>query len=175
MAVRSLLRWALKLAMVRHLQPSSRKVGLCDIWVEKTCGKTSLAPVYPELIKLPPSLADAIRTAETGKGWRSIGFGVRQLPLGDAEGVNAEILRIPPGVATPKHTHRGREYTLCLVGTFSDATGEYGPGDVAYADPSVTHQPTADRNGGPVFVLAITDGGLQLTGLMGVLQRLTGH
>ena len=137
--------------------------------------KTSLAPLYPELIKLPPSLADAVRSAEAGKGWRSIGFGVRQLPLGDADGVNAEILRIPPGAATPKHTHRGREYTLCLVGTFSDATGEYGPGDVAYADPSITHQPTADRKGGPVFVLAISDGGLQLTGLMGVLQRLTGQ
>ena len=138
-------------------------------------GETALAPAYQELIRLPTQLSEAIRRAEAGKGWKSIGYGVRQLPLGVAGGVNAEILRIPPGVATPKHTHRGREYTLCLVGTFSDATGSYGPGDIAYADASVTHQPTASRDGGPVFVLAITDGGLQLTGLMGVLQRLTGR
>jgi putative transcriptional regulator len=136
--------------------------------------ETSVASAYPELIRLPAVLTEKIRDAEARKGWTSIGYGVRQLKLGEAGGVNAEILRSPPGVATPKHTHRGREYTLCLVGQFSDATGNYGPGDVAYADPTVTHQPTADREGGPVFVLAITDAGLQLTGVMGVLQRLIG-
>jgi putative transcriptional regulator len=131
-------------------------------------------PAYPELIRVPPALADAIRDAEASKGWKPIGYGVRQLPLREAGGVNAEILRIPAGVATPMHTHRGLEYTLCLVGEFYDATGVYGPGDVAYADPSITHQPTASRDHGPVFVLAITDAGLQLTGVMGVLQRLIG-
>jgi putative transcriptional regulator len=131
-------------------------------------------PSYPELIRLPPALAEAICNAEARKGWKSIGYGVRQLGLGEASGIKAEILRIPEGVATPKHTHRGLEYTLCLVGEFFDATGTYGPGDVAYADPSVTHQPTASDDGGPVFVLAITDAGLQLTGMMGVLQRLLG-
>jgi putative transcriptional regulator len=133
------------------------------------------SPAYPELIRVPPALAEAIRDAEARKGWKSLGYGVRQLPLREAGDVTAEILRIPAGVATPMHTHRGQEYTLCLVGNFFDATGNYGPGDVAYADPSVTHQPTADADGGPVFVLAITDAGLQLTGVMGVLQRLIGR
>ena len=138
-------------------------------------GETSVAPVYPELIRLPAALAEAVRAAEARRGWTSIGYGIRQLKLGEAGGIGAEILRIPPGGAAPKHGHRGREYTLCLIGTFSDSAGEHGPGDVSFADESVTHQPTADRDGGPVFVLAITDGGLRLTGLMGVVQTLLGQ
>src|SRR5450432_2583896 len=59
-------------------------------------GETSVAPVYPELIRLPTALAEAIRAAEAGGGWKSIGYGIRQLPLGEAGGVGAEILRIPP-------------------------------------------------------------------------------
>jgi putative transcriptional regulator len=133
------------------------------------------SPVYPELARMPPMLVDAIRDAEARTGWKSIGSGVRQLSLREAGGVSAEILRMAEGAATPRHTHRGQEYTLCLVGTFSDAAGTYGPGDVAYADPSVTHQPVARGSGGPVFALTITDAGLQLTGVMGVLQRLIGR
>jgi putative transcriptional regulator len=131
------------------------------------------SPAYPELIRVPPVLADAIREAEARKGWKPVVHGVRQLPLREAGDVKAGIWRIPAGVAMPEHTHLGHEYTLCLVGEFSDATGTYGPGDIAYADPSITHRPTASDSG-PVFVLAITDAGLQLTGAMGVVQRLLG-
>src|ERR1700749_4728818 len=41
-------------------------------------------PASPGLIRVPPALADAIREAEARKGWKSIGYGVRQLPLREA-------------------------------------------------------------------------------------------
>ncbi|MBI1359735.1 MAG: transcriptional regulator [Alphaproteobacteria bacterium] len=135
--------------------------------------KRSGQKAWPELIRLPPRLQDAIREAERDAGWKSIGFGIQSLAIRKADGVTAEVMRIPPGARTPVHTHRGREYTLCLVGGFSDARGSYGPGDLSFADPNVTHQPIADEDG-PCYVLALTEAGLQLTGVMGVVQKLLG-
>lgn len=128
---------------------------------------------YPDLIKLPAVLVDAILAAESGRGWRGAGFGVRQLKLDLAGRAQAEILRIEAGAAVPRHTHKGQELTLCLVGGFSDGRGAYGPGDVSLADPSVRHQPKADEDGA-CFVLAVTDAGLKFEGLLGAIQKLTG-
>jgi putative transcriptional regulator len=131
------------------------------------------APKYVEVIRFPRALREAVADAETARGWTFAGPGIRSLQLGLAGDAQAEVLRIAPGARTPRHTHAGSELTLCLVGGFSDGRGSYGPGDVSEADPSVTHQPVADADG-PCFVLAVTDGRLKLTGLLGAIQRLAG-
>jgi putative transcriptional regulator len=128
---------------------------------------------YPELIKLPAVLVDAIRAAETGAGWRQQGPGIRGLRLNIGGEARAEILRIEAGAATPRHTHKGQELTLCLIGGYSDGRGSYGPGDVSIADPTVTHQPKADDDGA-CFVLAVTDAGLKFEGVLGAIQKLMG-
>lgn len=111
---------------------------------------------YAELSVLPAALVDAIRTAERQRRWKSAVRGVTQLQLNLPGRAKAEIIRIEAGTAVPRHSHKGRELTLCLVGGYSDEAGAYGPGDVAIADPSVRHQPKADDDGA-CFVLAITD------------------
>ena len=136
-------------------------------------GAKKRTPEYPDLIQLPAALVDAILDAEARRGWRGAGPGVRQLKLNVGGKAQAEVLRIDAGVAVPRHTHKGQELTLCLVGTFSDYRGSYGPGDVSMADPSVRHQPRADGDG-PVFVLAVTDAGLRFEGLLGAIQKLMG-
>jgi putative transcriptional regulator len=127
----------------------------------------------PELIRIPLALQEAIARAEQARGWRVLAPGIRQLALDTGGAVSAEILRIAPGAMTPRHTHKGREATLCLVGGFSDGRGTYGPGDVALADPDVTHQPRGDDDG-VCFVLAVTDARLRFEGALGALQRLFG-
>jgi putative transcriptional regulator len=117
---------------------------------------------------------DAIRTAESRRGWKGVAPGLRRLQLDFGGAAEAEIIRIDPGVAIPWHTHKGQELTLCLVGGFSDARGSYGPGDVSIADSSVRHQPRADSDG-PCFVLAVTDAGLRFEGLLGAIQKLMGR
>jgi putative transcriptional regulator len=102
---------------------------------------------YPELIRLPVVLVDAIRIAETQAGWRQQAPGIRGLRLNVGGEARAEIIRIEAGAATPRHTHKGQELTLCLIGGYSDGIGAYGPGDVAIADPTVHHQPRADDDG----------------------------
>jgi putative transcriptional regulator len=117
---------------------------------------------YPELSGLPTALVDAIATAERGRGWKSAGRGVSQLQLNLSGRARTEIIRIEAGTAVPRHSHKGQELSLCLVGGYSDGIGVYGPGDVSIADPSVRHQPKADDDGA-CFVLAVTDAGLKIS------------
>ena len=92
----------------------------------------------------------------------------REFAMGDAM---AEILRIAPGAAAPRHTHSGDEYTLVLTGAFHDDAGLYRAGDIAIADPGVTHRPTAEP-GAVCYSFAVTDGPLKFTGAMGLLTTL---
>lgn len=132
-------------------------------------------PFADDIIRLPAGLRTAVEAAEARKGWKLIAPGIRQLKL-DLAGAthDAEVLRIDAGAATPRHTHDGRELTLCLIGGFSDGRGSYGPGDISYADADVRHQPRADDDG-PCYVLAVTDAGLRFEGLLGLLQKLGGR
>jgi putative transcriptional regulator len=116
---------------------------------------------YPELSGLPAALIDAIATAERGRGWKSATRGISQLQLNLPGRRRAEIIRIEAGTAVPRHSHKGQELSLCLVGGYSDGRGAYGPGDVSIADPSVRHQPKADDDG-TCFVLAVSDAGLKI-------------
>lgn len=133
----------------------------------------SRVPEYPELIRLPKRLVDAMLAAEAGKGWYAAGIGVRKLRLEGGGEARAELIRLDAGVSTPWHTHKGQELTLCLLGGFSDGFASYGPGDISVADPTIRHQPKADDDG-PCFVLAVTDAGLKFEGVLGAIQKLVG-
>ena len=129
---------------------------------------------YPELIKLPRVLVDAILAAETKTGWRFAAPGVRKLRLDvDGDDSHAEIFRTEAGTAIPWHTHKGQEVTLCLLGGYSDHRGSYGPGDVTLSDASIRHKPVTDDDG-PCFVLTVSDAGLKFEGVIGAIQRLIG-
>lgn len=99
--------------------------------------------------------------------WRQRGRQVAECTLlGDYPGFKTRLLRINAGAHVPAHTHHGREFTLVLQGAFSDSTGRYARGDVAVADPEVTHQPVADA-GEDCLCLAVTDAPLKMTGPVG--------
>lgn len=137
-------------------------------------GERRVPSTYPELIKVPARLADAIRDAEARVGWKTKTPGIRGLRLDVGGEARAEVFRIEPGVATPRHTHKGNELTLCLLGGFSDEMGSYEPGDITITDPTITHTPRADDDG-VCFVLAVTDAGLKFDGVLGAIQKLAGQ
>lgn len=126
-----------------------------------------------ELIRIPAVLQQAIARAEQGRGWRSAGPGVKHLQLGLSDKVDAVILRFEAGAVVPRHTHKGREATLCLVGGYSDHLGSYGPGDISLTDGRIHHSPKADDDG-HCYVLAITDAGLKFDGALGAIQKIFG-
>lgn len=148
-------------------------IGGASSETQTASSRSSVRKTYPELIRLPARLQAAVREAEAGKGWEYAGPGIRSLQLKLGGAVQTQMMRISPGAKTPRHTHYGREVSLCVVGGFHDGRGSYGPGDLVFAGPDVVHQPIADEDG-VCFVLAVTDGGLKFKGLFGVFQNLFG-
>ena len=93
--------------------------------------------------------------------WQRLGMGASQLIIPTADdGATARLLRIPAGRPMPTHGHRGLELTLVLAGAFSDATGDYGRGDLQEADDSLEHKPHA-APGEDCICLAVTDAPLR--------------
>ncbi len=133
----------------------------------------AVSSALEELIELPAPLRDAALMAAGEPGWKFTGPGLRRLNLAISDHAEAELYRIDPGVAVPRHTHEGAEFTLVVSGGFTDETGAYGPGDLSLKGPADIHQPVADPDG-PCIVLAVRDGGLRFRGVMGIVQRLMG-
>lgn len=101
--------------------------------------------------------------------WSGMTRSIREftLPIRDAV-YTAKFYRIAAGKELPVHTHRGNEFTLVMRGSFSDAAGEYHPGDFILADTHVTHQPRAwDRE--DCICFAVMDAPLKMTGFFGRL------
>lgn len=126
-----------------------------------------------ELIRLPSPLQDFALDAAGNKGWQWAGKGLKILNLDVGGATEVELLRIEPGCGAPRHSHRGNEFTLVVSGGFSDERGSYGPGDVSIAGPEDTHQPIADDDG-VCFALAVRDGSLKFTGVLGLIQKIMG-
>lgn len=125
--------------------------------------------------RLPPVLRPVwARSREVSK-WRTVVPGVRSLDLDLPVGPegSAMLLQIDGGRGTPRHTHRGNEFTLVLSGAFNDESGRFAAGDIAVKDPSVRHRPVAEP-GELCLVFAVLDAPIRLTGALGIVQRLMG-
>ena len=107
--------------------------------------------------------------------WRAFLPGIERCRIRHETGADAYLLRCRPGSAIPMHTHRGREAVLVLQGGFRDATGHYGVGDIAVADPTIEHRPVADRTDTCIIIFVVLEAPVKLTGLIGrLLQRVFG-
>lgn len=126
-----------------------------------------------ELVRLPAALRDRALEAAGRHGWKSAGRGLKILRLDAGGEAEIELMRMEPGARAPRHSHRGLEYTLVVSGGFSDERASYGPGDLSVNGPEDTHKPVADDDG-VCLALAVRDGGLQFTGMLGMMQKLLG-
>ena len=127
-----------------------------------------------ELLSLPEPLREtALQSYQTQK-WQSLTSGIRRLKLDAGSQAEVELYRIEPGCTVPEHSHAGSEFTLVVAGGFTDESGSYGPGDISLKGSNDTHQPTGDMDG-VCYALAVRDGGLRFTGMMGLIQRLVGR
>lgn len=127
-----------------------------------------------EFLALPEPLREtALQSFQTNK-WQNLTRGIRRLKLVADSQAEVELYRIEPGCTVPRHSHESSEFTLVVAGGFSDETGSFGPGDIGIKGPEDTHQPTGDMDG-ICYALAVRDGGLKFTGVMGLVQRLLGQ
>jgi putative transcriptional regulator len=96
--------------------------------------------------------------------WRRVSAQLSYLPLFRRGAVTARLLRGVAGAETGIHRHRGAEYTVVLQGGFTDATGNYGPGDLQVMEGDMRHNPVADP-GEDCINLAVTTGRLRFDSL----------
>ncbi|MEX3007185.1 ChrR family anti-sigma-E factor [Hoeflea sp. TYP-13] len=84
------------------------------------------------------------------------------------------MLKIGPGRKMPEHGHGGTEMTLVLSGSYRDAIGRFGPGDIADLDEHVEHQPAVDSDD-PCICLVATEEPTRFKGFVSrLMQPLVG-
>jgi putative transcriptional regulator len=121
-----------------------------------------------ETSPLPEPLRGYVGGSLERLSWRRLGPIAEARLLPRFAGFTTRLVRVRPGAAIPAHTHDGSEITLVVEGGFTDPSGHYLRGDVAYADGAVDHRPLADADG-DCICLVVTDAPLRLTGRIGRL------
>ncbi|MFO1074768.1 MAG: ChrR family anti-sigma-E factor [Geminicoccaceae bacterium] len=117
---------------------------------------------------LPRPLRDYLPGPLEAQRWRCYGSAAELELRLPTPGYRTTLVRVRAGRQVPRHTHEGHELTLVLAGGFSDKTGHYRRGDLAIADGTIDHRPTADADE-DCLCLAVTDAPLRLTGMLGRL------
>lgn len=93
--------------------------------------------------------------------WRRLNGDVAQVLIEtDDPTTMCRLLRVKAGRPVAEHSHGGTEFTLVLSGSFSDALGTFGRGDIELTDETVEHQPVAG-NGEDCICFAVTDAPLR--------------
>ena len=122
-------------------------------------------PVRP--VRLPPArshealdmgVAIPVPLARRSIGrWKWLGPGMRfaRVDMPEDADHNLVLLRVPAGRALPEHSHSGEEITLVLKGSFHDASGRYGAGDLIHEDEETDHTPVVDEDGECICLAAI--------------------
>lgn len=97
---------------------------------------------------LPPLVNQLIAADEKDLQWRRLSKSVDVAGIKTGqEKFEVALHRICAGGKTPKHDHRGLEYTVVLKGSFSDENSVYSEGDFIVRKPGDTHQPMGAQNG----------------------------
>ena len=78
-----------------------------------------------------------------------------------------KLMKIDNGISIPAHSHAGKEITLVLRGSFSDAGEVFKAGDVAFqkGDSADTHAPQALEQ---CVCLVVNEGSSRVPGILGV-------
>lgn len=128
------------------------------------------APPMPADPVLPAPLRAYVGRGIDGIAWKKLGRGISEfrLPIPNTRDYATRLVRIAAGREVPSHGHDGDELTLVLAGGFSDGEHNYRRGDVAGADPTVSHRPVADADSDCVC-LTVTEGKLRFSGPFGPL------
>ena len=97
---------------------------------------------------------DVLAAFERRKRWAAPGVWVAPVSRDRKTGARSYLLGIGPGIAVPRHSHKGIEMTCVLKGAFDDRGDIHGPGDFSETDESVEHQPRVTRDGECVCLVA---------------------
>ncbi len=150
---------ALDLALARIERPEAPAAGPARARPKK--------PAFLDGIALPEALQDLrIR----GRTWVAPGVWLARVDVPGGDRNLTYLLRVPPGMAMPVHSHRGRETTVVLKGRFSDDSGTYEVGDFACCEDEDCHSPAVAVDGDCICLIAQDAPIVPMTWLGRVLQ-----
>lgn len=106
--------------------------------------------------EIPQFLVSCVGPCLDKMSWRWVAPGIwtHCLPLSQGACGDLRMFKLAPGAALPEHGHGGPEMTLVLRGSYSDALGTFGVGDVADLDESIEHRPVACPTNGCICLTA---------------------
>jgi putative transcriptional regulator len=108
--------------------------------------------------------------AKRNRRWAAPGVWVAPVTRDRRTGARSYLLGIGPGIAVPRHTHRGLELVCVLKGAYHDRGDVYGPGDFAESDEAIEHRPRVTMDGECVC-FAAADNALVARDLIGRLMQ----
>ncbi|PCO06663.1 transcriptional regulator [Microbulbifer flavimaris] len=122
----------------------------------------------PILSDLPKVIRKLISRREPLK-WKRVSNALRTSRLTTGQDrYEVAFQRICRGGQVAEHDHRGREVTVVLVGSFSDADGVYRRGDFLVREPGDVHRPIATQDQ-ECLCLSVVEAPVKVTGLLGWL------
>jgi len=123
-------------------------------------------PEDPRTKDLPDVVKKLIANNKTIK-WSSVSPGLKAARLATGQDkYEVSFHKIKRGSKVAEHDHRGTEITLVLEGSFSDANGNYVPGDYIVKTPGDIHRPMASQDQ-DCLCLSVVEAPVKVTGLMG--------
>ena len=125
---------------------------------------------------IPAPLAAVVGAHLDDITWKRVSPGVWHFPiaLADESRGDLRLVKVAAGQCLPEHGHSGSEMTLVLRGSYTDASGRFGVGDVADLGIDTEHRPIADQVEGCICLIA-TEGRMKFKSIMArVIQPFTG-
>jgi putative transcriptional regulator len=115
----------------------------------------------------PMHVNKLINNASKTPVWKRLSSSMEEAKLFTGQSkFEVALHKICAGGVTPKHDHRGLEYTVVLKGSFSDESSVYTEGDFIIRQPGDVHQPMGAKNG-ECICLSAQEAPIKLTSLLG--------
>lgn len=102
----------------------------------------------------PAALRDFLGGDVASLAFREVVTGLEQAVVATGDYGEASVLRCRANHNFRSHGHRGIEAVLVLSGSYSDAGGTYGRGQIAVVDETRHHQPVAGPDGLVCFMVS---------------------
>ena len=125
---------------------------------------------------VPHSLTRLVGNDLSAIAWKRLSLGVWHHRLSLSKGAKGDLrlIKIAPGQVMPEHGHGSTELTLVLDGSYTDAIGRFGAGDIADLDQETEHQPVADHTTGCICLIASEEKARFKSILARIVQPFTG-
>jgi len=127
-----------------------------------------LPPAHGAVSTLPGPIGAYCGGDADSLTWHPLSPGIDHAVLVRSGRAQARLIRMAPGIASPRHRHAAAEVNVILQGAYRDETGHYRPGDFAVEAAHRFYRPIADAESA-CLCLCVGDDPGRPSGLLGRL------